>query len=942
MAKDITTPGGKGKASTAKKQKVKDKKKITNDDRNVSNLEQYILSQNIDQAATYYTANKHLFEYKTFRQINGNPTQIVNKLRGIDNIDVFYKIRTSALSLMQPKIRIYKVNYEEALFQEDGSVDDQKIVALPTPCYKEFRFSDNFGQETAATVQDYLAYESTRPSWRNIGLKSFSIEQNGETHGVIENNINCTLRLTFKSLKDLQASPPGEPHFSKGGLRYLDLITWAPAKIDRNTETYNPKHYEIKALVGYTAPSKEQLNGLSLTADDVRNIANIEKMNLIVALSLLDYDLKIKKNGQVDLTAKYRGRIETVIGSNQVNIFQNTFRITKNGQVTISKRADAQYNMSRVSKMIAQLGSIHKELKSPGCKDDKCKSRDKARKMFREDAFFKDVVLKEIDPKIVGIPIERIKENDELIFGWFKDDKIIDAAIAAIKKKIGAFKKDVYKSFVDQIITGNDESESSHGTRLFCINADANTIATSKGIVFKDDPTGRGIEQNNITRRESLLSKTTAIGKGTTGVMINRCHRTDPVDPKIANDTAQQIMSAIESESESKDDEKDQKKKKPDPARKGVLGSSNKSHKFYFIYLGDIIELACKNAGMGVINFKENIEFTGPPGPHDMRSVFRTESYFPPDDKNTALGYPLKNARILLGPMEYRDSNGNIKRVNMAQFPVSFNYFRSWFINKIVRRRRSQMPLGSFITSLINNLVVPALGVGMPKSFKVGGTRASMVALTLPGKQVDFGGSDHLICGRQVGKIEELLPTRRVLDIDSAEFKQEYTNKVTKPMSTESMIKTSYDYLLIYMTTAKSLLERRGDPAEDVRDGIYHFNIGSDMGLLKDMSFKKVNINFLTELRSQQAEEQGVDQMEQLKLPYNTDLSLIGTSLFSPGMYYYVNPSLAGLGSIEDAGSLAYQMNLGGYHLIGKVQSTITAGKYETKVIGTQTAQGKR
>ena len=69
---------------------------------------------------------------------------------------------------------------------------------------------------------------------------------------------------------------------------------------------------------------------------------------------------------------------------------------------------------------------------------------------------------------------------------------------------------------------------------------------------------------------------------------------------------------------------------------------------------------------------------------------------------------------------------------------------------------------------------------------------------------------------------------------------------------------------------------------------------------------------------------------------------IIGTSLFVPGMFYYVNPSLAGLGSVEDAASLAYKMNLGGYHLIQKVRTSFSPGKFETVVMGTQTAQGRR
>ena len=80
----------------------------------------------------------------------------------------------------------------------------------------------------------------------------------------------------------------------------------------------------------------------------------------------------------------------------------------------------------------------------------------------------------------------------------------------------------------------------------------------------------------------------------------------------------------------------------------------------------------------------------------------------------------------------------------------------------------------------------------------------------------------------------------------------------------------------------------------------------------------------------------GSDSLDQLKFPYNTDLTLIGNTLFIPGMFYYVNPSLAGLGSVEDASSLAYKMNLGGYHLVLKTTITINNSKFETKIEGFQ------
>ena len=914
--------------------KVRKKKKATNDNVEIANLEQYILSQNISKAADYYVANQNLFNYRTFRQVNGNGAQLVNKLRGIDNVDVFYKIKTSVLSLMRPKIRIYKVNYSEFVLDEAGEPIQGKVVALKQPCYKEFKFSDNFGLETAITAQEYLAYESTKPSWRNVGLESFSVKQDGKKHGVIENNIECTLKLSFKSLKDIQASPPGEPPPDRGGLRYVDLITWAPARIDSETDTYNPKHYEIKVLLGYTAPTPEQLSALNLSAEDVAAIKNIEKLNVIVSLSLYNYDLSIQENGQVMLTGQYRGRLETTIGTNQVNIFQNTFRINRDGAVDISRKVNSGHNISKVYKLRTTLNSINRELNKASCKTEECKGRKNLNSIVEGDSFFSTIVretfpkLKDAGLKATGARLSVL--NKDKMYEFFKDGDNLDKLQAKIKQKVGLYKKDVYKSFVDQLITGNTD-DGAHGTRLFCINSSSEFVEKSLNILL-DEPETKGVEKFDEGEGDEVKPRPVSVNQ----VRIDRCHKANAIDENISQSVADEISSSLELESKSKDKKTSEKKK--DPARVSVRDVTGENHRFYFVYLGDIVELACKNAGLGSLD----LELAGE-GINEGHPIFTRESFFPRDDQVSSDEYPLKHARMLLGPLEYYDNNGRLKTINLAQFPISFNFFRAWFLRKVVRRRRPQMPLGAFIANLINNLVLPALGVGMPKSFKAPQTRSSIVSMTLPGKYSKPGtGTERKVCGQSLGRFEEALPMRQVINVDSALFDREYFSFARNSVESESLIKTSFDYLLMYVTTHKNIIERRGDPVEDIKDGIYHFNIGSDMGLLKSMDFKRVAVAGLVELRSKQAEDQGVDSLDQLKFPYDTNLSLIGTSLFTPGMFYYVNPSLAGLGSVEDAGSLAYKMNLGGYHLVQTVTTTISADSFETSVEGTQTSQGRR
>ena len=69
------------------------------------------------------------------------------------------------------------------------------------------------------------------------------------------------------------------------------------------------------------------------------------------------------------------------------------------------------------------------------------------------------------------------------------------------------------------------------------------------------------------------------------------------------------------------------------------------SYEFYYIYLGDIIELALKNSG-----FYGFLKEPSPP--------YRTKSYI---GSESGKDYNMTNMRFLLGPLEYLDKQGKIR-----------------------------------------------------------------------------------------------------------------------------------------------------------------------------------------------------------------------------------------------------------------------------------------
>jgi pyruvate/2-oxoglutarate dehydrogenase complex dihydrolipoamide acyltransferase (E2) component len=145
-------------------------------------------------------------------------------------------------------------------------------------------------------------------------------------------------------------------------------------------------------------------------------------------------------------------------------------------------------------------------------------------------------------------------------------------------------------------------------------------------------------------------------------------------------------------------------------------------------------------------------------------------------------------------------------------------------------------------------------------------------------------------------------------------------------------------YLLIYGSTEILDVRNPADVEKDFKDGIYHFNIGADAGLVKSINFTKTDVPGLKASRlTSQDEEEG-----QLRDKYNASLELIGSSpLFTPGQKIYVNPTLAGMGTITSRNSIARQLGLGGYYDVIKVLSTFDKSGYRTSLECVWTSFGK-
>lgn len=260
-----------------------------------------------------------------------------------------------------------------------------------------------------------------------------------------------------------------------------------------------------------------------------------------------------------------------------------------------------------------------------------------------------------------------------------------------------------------------------------------------------------------------------------------------------------------------------------------------------------------------------------------------------------------ENMNIILGPMVYTSTrNGITRSFSLADLPVSAAMFMEWWKSEVVEKQRDEFPLRSFMTGILNSIVVPALKPGcFPKADPVS-ANVSVVPLALR----NISGSPPIKPGRQT--LVDVMDTMGAADVP------------------EETAEPDYEFMLYYIS-AFGATALTGDPVADKAKGIYHYDIGRDSGLVKKISFNKADTPGLKEAR--QAEEGGLSQLREV---YNAEVSMLGNNLYIPGMRIYVNPPY-GLGNPSQNNSAANLLGLGGYFDVIKVKSAISrGGQYTT------------
>tara|TARA_R110000824_G_scaffold851_2_gene5123 strand:- start:5006 stop:8206 length:3201 start_codon:yes stop_codon:yes gene_type:complete len=277
----------------------------------------------------------------------------------------------------------------------------------------------------------------------------------------------------------------------------------------------------------------------------------------------------------------------------------------------------------------------------------------------------------------------------------------------------------------------------------------------------------------------------------------------------------------------------------------------------------------------------------------------------------------LDQIKFLLGPLILKKpakeltAGGNTyktatvrKMIPLADVPISLDRFVVWFKEKVIKPMKTKYSLKSFITDVASDLVLNALGEGC---FQLEKQTGNMVTTAL---QVPYarGGKSRIAAGAARLSINDIL--------DAAELQPEKFGGGAQAME---------NILLLYHNADNESIFDKKTQEENFQKGVYPIIIGSNRGLVKEISFKKSDLPFIkAQYVTDQNSEKGV-----VREPYDANIRMVGNSIFVPGQTIYIDPYLPGAGS---GGTIAHEIGLGGFFTVVTVDHSYDRSGYETDV----------
>ena len=375
-----------------------------------------------------------------------------------------------------------------------------------------------------------------------------------------------------------------------------------------------------------------------------------------------------------------------------------------------------------------------------------------------------------------------------------------------------------------------------------------------------------------------------------------------------------------------------------------LLGNDPRETDLSFFFLSDLIDLILIKIEKGLndtINNPSAIKNAGPEG--SLISNVEVNRKIATLRKSLSA---MKKLRILLGPMELTHPQANegmqSSYVNLGDCPISVKYFVEWLANKMLSKDEVSYPLTRFLNDIMNDLVKNFLNNDQCFGYSIKQkTVLNQATIT------SFGQLKYDPITFQI--VQQLNETVEDSD-DSSRIKMRYDARnwdpselpVLNPSGPSNSARTDvpsgneYNFFVFFAGRTMPVEEQNGNKTADEARGIFHYILGKDRGLVKNIKLTKTQTKGLAEVRF---EQDGYEGLEQLRVVYDAQVDMFANVQAFPGTYIYIDPKgFAPEGSGDDQFKLT-DLGVGGYYMIIRSEHEFAEGKANT-ILHTKWVQG--
>ena len=423
-------------------------------------------------------------------------------------------------------------------------------------------------------------------------------------------------------------------------------------------------------------------------------------------------------------------------------------------------------------------------------------------------------------------------------------------------------------------------------------------------------------------------------------------------EPKIDNDNNTSAISDAFKTQLSDQGIKDENKIKN--LQISLASTSRDKNKISFFYISDLVDVVMQNIDESLekiqtemndttknaLNYYENAGASTA----DLLPTTREalNEFLKGSQKNTIVAKEIerlvkakeqfKKLRIVLGPMEVKDpfNNSEIRFCSIGDIPLSLNYFVEFLTEKMLSKEQAYYPLTNFIKDLTNEVIgnfINSDGCFPFNTKQRVKLNSSVISAFARSDKARRQGEDDLtyfirsnpttigkngLFNTKTANKKGLMPVLQVSGPSRSPVELLQPDR-------------EFNYYIFYAGRSYPVEQMTGDEAIDAQSGIFHYILGKDRGIVKNITLERTDMTGLKELRF---EQEGYDGLTQLREVYNTNVDCFLNPHTFPGTYIFVDPR----GFSPEAGFDYTQFGIGGYYMITRTEHSIGPGKADTKI----------